>query len=422
MGSVDQAYNIADLRKMALKRVPHGLFEFVDRGTEDEVSLRNNRAVFERIRLKPRNLVDVSKRSQEITLFGKKHKMPIVIAPTGTAGLMWYEGEIALARAAAEAAIPFTLATGSMTAMEKVAEQAGGTLWFQLYMWPERSLSHKLVERAKAAGYEALVVTVDGVVPGNREYNLRNGFTIPFTFTRGNITDVLLHPRWMLGVLARYLVTTGMPRYQNYPTDIKYRITAGPMGRSSMRNDSLNWDDLRALRKLWPHRLLVKGMLHPQDATMAADCGADGVIVSNHGGRNLDTVISPIEALPEVVDAVGKRIAVLVDSGFRRGTDVIKALAMGAQAVMIGRSTLYGVAAGGEEGARRAISIFRGEIDRVIALLGCNSISELSTEHLQAPDFPLRATDAVRPGLKLLDTAGSLPDAAVLQAAKSMTG
>jgi len=422
MGSVARAYNIADLRKMALRRVPHGLFEFVDRGTEDEVSLRHNRAIFEGIRLKPRNLVDVSKRSQEVTLFGKKHKMPIIIAPTGTAGLMWYEGEIALARAAAEAGVPFTLATGSMTAMEKVAEQAGGTLWFQLYMWPDRSLSHKLVDRARAAGYEALVVTVDGVVPGNREYNLRNGFTIPFTFTRGNITDVLLHPRWMLGVLARYLVTTGMPRYQNYPTDIKYRITAGPMGRSSMRNDSLNWDDLRALRKLWPHRLLVKGLLHPQDALMAADCGADGVIVSNHGGRNLDTVISPIEALPEVADAVGKRVAVLVDSGFRRGTDVVKALAMGAHAVQIGRATLYGVAAGGEEGARRAISIFRGEIDRVIALLGCNSISELSTEHLQAPDALLRAAETVRPGLKLLDTAGSLPDAAVLQAAKSKTG
>ena len=422
MASVDQAYNIADLRKMALKRVPHGLFEFVDRGTEDEVSLRHNRAIFERIRLKPRNLVDVSKRSQEVTLFGKKHKMPIIIAPTGTAGLMWYEGEIALARAAAEAGVPFTLATGSMTAMEKVAEEAGGTLWFQLYMWPDRSLSHKLVERAKAAGYEALVVTVDGVVPGNREYNLRNGFTIPFTFTRGNVTDVLRHPRWMLGVLGRYLVTTGMPRYQNYPTDIKYRITAGPMGRSSMRNDSFNWDDLRALRKLWPHRLLVKGLLHPQDALMAADCGADGVIVSNHGGRNLDTVISPIEALPEVVDAVGKRVAVLVDSGFRRGTDVIKALAMGAHAVQIGRATLYGVAAGGEEVARRAISIFRGEIDRVIALLGCNSISELSMEHLQAPDVPLRATDTVRPGLKLLDTASSLPDAAIPQAAKSKTG
>jgi L-lactate dehydrogenase (cytochrome)/(S)-mandelate dehydrogenase len=390
---------------MALKRVPKGLFEFVDRGTEDEVSLRNNRAVFERIRLKPRVLAGVSNRSQEITLFGKTHKMPIVIAPTGTAGLMWYEGEIALARAAAEAGIPFTLATGSMTAMEKVAQEAGGTLWFQLYMWPDRSLSHKLVERARAAGYEALVVTVDGVVPGNREYNLRNGFTIPFTFTRGNITDVLLHPRWLFGVLVRYLLTTGMPRYQNYPTDVRHRITAGPMGRSSMRNDSINWDDLRALRKLWPHRLLVKGLLHPQDAVTAADCGADGVIVSNHGGRNLDTAISPIEVLPEVVDAVGRRVTVLVDSGFRRGTDVVKALAMGAHAVMIGRSTLYGVAAGGEEGARRAIALFRGEIDRVIALLGCNRVAELSAEHLHAPDLPVRVAESARPGLKLLDAA-----------------
>ena len=404
MGSVARAYNIADLREMALKRVPKGLFDFVDRGTEDEVSLRNNRSVFERIRFKPRTLVDVSKRNQEVTLFGRKHKMPITIAPTGTAGLMWYQGEIALARAAAQAGIPFTLATGSMTAMEEVAKEAGGTLWFQIYMWPDRSLSHRLVERAKAAGYEALVVTVDGVVSGNREYNLRSGFTIPFTFTRKNITDVLMHPRWMIDVLARYLVTTGMPRYQNYPTDIKYRITAGPMGRSSMRTDSLSWDDLRALRKIWPHKLMVKGILHPQDALMAVDCGADGVIVSNHGGRNLDGIISPIEALPEVANAVGKRATVLVDSGFRRGSDVVKALALGAHAVQIGRSTLYGVAAGGEEGARRAITIFRDEIDRVMALNGCRSVAEISTDYLHAPDFQPAAFDSTRPGLKLLDT------------------
>jgi len=405
MGSVARAYNIADLREMALKRVPKGLFEFVDRGTEDEVSLRNNRSVFERMRFKPRTLVDVSKRNQEVTLFGKKHKMPITIAPTGTAGLMWYQGEIALARAAAQAGIPFTLATGSMTSMEEVAKEAGGTLWFQLYMWPDRSLSHRLVERAKAAGYEALVVTVDGVVAGNREYNLRNGFTIPFTFTRKNITDVLMHPRWMIEVLARYLVTTGMPRYQNYPTDIKHRITAGPMGRSSMRTDSLNWDDLRALRKIWPHKLMVKGILHPQDALMAVDCGADGVIVSNHGGRNLDGIISPIEALPEVANAVGRRATVLVDSGFRRGSDVVKALALGAHAVQIGRSTLYGVAAGGEEGAWRAITIFRDEIDRVMALNGCRSVADINTDCLHAPEFQPAAFDSTRPGLKLLDSA-----------------
>jgi isopentenyl diphosphate isomerase/L-lactate dehydrogenase-like FMN-dependent dehydrogenase len=404
-------YNIFDLREIALKRAPKGLFEFVDRGTEDEVALRNNRTVFERIRLQPRTLVDVSARSQAITLFGKQHKMPIVIAPTGTAGLMWHEGEIALARAAREAGIPFTLATGSMTAMEKVAEQAGGpgsTLWFQLYMWPDKSLSHKLVERARAAGYEALVVTVDNAAPGNREFNLRNGFTIPFSFTRKNVTDVLLHPRWLMTVLARYLLTTGMPKYENYPIELKQKITAAPMGRSSLRNDSLNWDDLRDLRKLWPHKLLVKGLLHPQDAINAADCGADGVIVSNHGGRNLDGAVSPIEVLPEILDAVGKRVTVLVDSGFRRGSDVVKALALGAHAVQIGRGTLYGVAAGGEAGARRAIAIYREEIDRVLALLGCAGIADLGPQVLHISPGTLRrvltGSAPHKPALRLVES------------------
>jgi isopentenyl diphosphate isomerase/L-lactate dehydrogenase-like FMN-dependent dehydrogenase len=398
------AFNIADLREMARRRLPKGLFEFVDRGTEDEVSLRNNRAVFERIRFKPRTLVDVSGRSQEVTLFGERHKMPVGIAPTGTAGLWWHEGETALARAAAEAGVPFTLATGSMTAMEKVAEQAGGTLWFQLYMWPDRSLSHKLVERAKAAGYEALVVTVDGVVPGNREYNLRNGFTIPFSFTRRNVTDVLMHPGWLVRVLGRYVLTTGMPRYENYPSELRAKITARPMGRATLRNDSLNWDDLRALRKLWSQPLIVKGILHPQDAVLAADCGADGVVVSNHGGRNLDGAISPIEALPGVVEAVGKRVTVLVDSGFRRGTDVVKALALGARAVLLGRATLYGIGAGGPAGAARALAIFHEEIDRVLALIGCRGVSELSREFLDAPGFELPAPDTGRPELRLLET------------------
>ena len=380
------AYNIDDLREIARRRVPKGMFEFVDRGAEDEVALRNNRTAFERIRLQPRTLVDVSRRSQAITLFGNPQQMPIAIAPTGSAGLMWHDGEIALARAAAAAGIPFTLATGSMTAMEKIAVQAGGRLWFQLYMWPDRSLSHKLVERASAAGYEALVVTVDGAVPGNREYNLRNGFTIPFTFTRRNVTDVLMHPEWLLGVLARYVFTTGMPRYENYPSEFKHRITAQPMGKGMLLNDSLNWDDLRVLRGMWPRTLIVKGILHPQDAVHAADCGADGVVVSNHGGRNLDSSMAPIEVLPEVVDAVGKRITVMVDSGFRRGSDVVKALALGAQAVLIGRPTLYGTAAGGEAGAARAIAIFREEIDRVLALLGCPGIAALNREYLVPGD------------------------------------
>ena len=376
------AYDIADLRELARRRLPKGVFEFMDRGNGDEVALANNRAAFERFKLVPHALVDTSRRSQEITLFGNRHKMPIAIAPTGSAGLNWFHGEIALARAAAAAGIPFTLATGSMTAMETVAEQAGGTLWFQIYMWPDRSLSRGLVERAKAAGYQALVVTVDTPVPPGREYNLRNGMTVPFRFTRRNVTDVLLHPRWLATVLARYLLSSGMPRYENYPAQMKQRITSLPMGRSMVVTDSLTWEDLRALRRVWPHRLILKGILRAQDAVLAADCGADGVIVSNHGGRAVDSTMAPIEVLPSVVEAAGKRLAVMVDSGFRRGADVVKALALGANAVLIGRAALYGTAVAGEAGAARAIEIYRDEIDRILGLIGCPDVAQLDREYL----------------------------------------
>ncbi len=379
------AYDIADLRELARRRLPRGVFEFFDRGNGDETALIENRAAFDRIKLEPRALVDTSGRAQDIALFGRRHAMPIAIAPTGSAGLAWHEGEIALARAAAAAGIPFALATGSMTSLERVAAEAGGTLWFQIYMWPDRSLSHRLVERAKAAGYQALIVTVDTPVPPGREYNLRNGMTVPFRFTRRNVADVLTHPRWLAGVLMRYLLTTGMPRYENYPTELKARITAAPMGRSMMVTDSLTWEDLRALRKLWPHTLMVKGILRARDALAAADCGADAVIVSNHGGRAVDSTRAPIDVLPEVVEAAGRRIAVLVDSGFRRGADVVKALALGARAVLVGRATLYGTAVAGEAGAARAIEIYRDEIDRLLALIGCPSVSALDRGYLAAP-------------------------------------
>jgi isopentenyl diphosphate isomerase/L-lactate dehydrogenase-like FMN-dependent dehydrogenase len=404
-----KAYNIFDLREIAKRRVPRGPFEFVDRGTEEEVSLRNNREVFDRIRFETRTFVDVSKRTQETELFGVKHKMPLVIAPTGTAGLMWYEGEIALAKAARAAGIPFTLATGSMTAMERVADEAGGELWFQLYLWPDRTMSHELVERAKAAGYKALVVTVDGVSAGNREYNIRNGFTLPFTYSPTALVDMLMHPRWLFGVLFRYLATTGMPMYQNYPERAKAKMTAGPMGRSSLRTDAIQWDDLDALRKIWPHKLIVKGMLNAEDAATAVEHGADGIDVSNHGGRNLDGIISPLEVLPEIVDAVGKRATVFCDSGFRRGSDVVKALCLGADAVMIGRATLYGVAAGGEAGAARALEIFRDEIHRNIALLGVNKLSELGPQYLKFIDATLRPA-SLRPALR------AVPDVRAVEA------
>ena len=374
------AYNIYDLRDQALARTPKFLFEYVDRGCEDEVALKNNRAAFSRIKLNPRTLVDVSHRNQEITLLGSKQAMPVIVAPTASAGLMWHEGEIALARAARQAGIPFALSTNSVTPMEKVADQAGGQLWFQLYLWADRNLSHQLVKRAHAAGYEGLMVTVDGVVSGKREYNKRNGYASPFKFNSRNVTDVLAHPRWLLGVLMRYLLTTGMPRRENFPRELNGGSILGKP--PTVKNDALNWDDLKALRDMWPGKLMVKGVLSPKDAAMAADYGADGVIVSNHGGRNLDSSRAPIEVLPEIVAAVQQRIAVVVDSGFRRGSDVVKALAMGANAVMLGRAPLYGTAMGGEAGATRALEIIRDEIDSTMALLGCCKISDLNAEHV----------------------------------------
>ena len=377
------AYNIADLREMAKRRLPKGMFEFVDRGTEDDIAVANNRAAFERIQFNPRTLVDVSGRNQEITLFGRKQPLPIVVAPTGTAGLLWYNGEIGLARAAAEAGIPCGVSTNAMTSMETIKEHAGGRLWFQLYMWSDRNESYKMVERARAAGYEALIVTVDGAVHPNREFNHRNGFSMPMKLNARLVADVLRHPGWIANVLLRYAMTTGIPSFENYPPELRDRLTAPTFKRSILKNESLNWDDLRALRKLWPGPLMVKGILHAQDAVNAADCGADGVIVSNHGGRMLDSSPAPIEVLPQVVDAAGKRLSVLVDSGFRRGADVVKALALGAKAVLIGRATLYGTAVGGEAGAARAIAILREEIDRVMALIGARSVAELSPEFLR---------------------------------------
>jgi len=378
-------YSTHDLREAARRRLPHGLFEFMDRGNDDDVAMHHNRAALESVKLVPRVLVDVSKRSQEITLLGKKQKMPIIVAPTGSAGLAWYEGEIALARAAAAYGIPFTLASGSMTKLERVAAEAGGTLWMQFYMWPDRSLAHHLIVRARDAGFEALVFTVDTPVAPGREYNLRNGFTIPFRFTRRNVTDVLMHPRWLIGTLGRYLVTTGMPRYENFPPSTQTRITALPMGRSTALNNTLTWDDVRQLRKLWPGKLIVKGIQHPRDAVLAADCGADAVVLSNHGGRVLDASGATIHALPRMVEAVKKRITVIVDSGFRRGSDVVKALALGADAVMVGRAPLHGTASAGEAGALRALQIYRDEIDRVLALIGCTSVAELGPEYVEMP-------------------------------------
>jgi (S)-mandelate dehydrogenase len=403
MAALDHCYNIADLRAAAQRRLPRGVFEFVDRGSEDEIALRNNRAGFERIKLKHRALVDVSGRSMATTLFGKPVGMPMAIAPTGAAGLCWHEGELELATAAAKAKIPFTLATSAMTSMEKIAEQAGpgvgGRLWFQLYVWNRRDLSYQLVERAKAAGFEALIVTVDTIVPPNREYNARNGFLLPFSPTARFTMDIMRHPSWAARVLLKYVTTIGMPRNENFPEPYRRRVTANDPARDEvMRQDSLCWDDIKAFRKMWPGILMLKGINRPDDAVKALEYGVDGIIVSNHGGRNMDSAVASIDALPDVAEAVGERATVLLDSGVRRGSDIAKALALGAKAVLTGRVTLYGTAVGGAEGAGKAIGIIRSELDKTMAYTGCCSVDEISTDIFFADGPGNRLRDRVTAG------------------------
>ena len=300
---------------------------------------------------------------------------------------MWHEGELALARAAAAFGVPFTLATGSLTGIEKIAA-AGGRLWFQLYIWKQRELTWELVERARASGFEALMVTVDTAVPPNREYNRRNGFALPFHPRPRAVADMMLHPAWLANVLLRYLRTTGMPKYENHPPHLRRRITGNPLDTGAMRADDLTWEDLRELRRRWPGTLIVKGVLRGEDATRAVSLGADAVIVSNHGGRNLDAAVPAIDVLPEVLDAVGNRAPVLLDSGIRRGSDIIKALALGAHAVLAGRGPLYGTAVAGEAGAAHALKLLRAEMATAMGFIGCTDVRELGPDFLQPGTTP----------------------------------
>lgn len=371
-------YNIADLRALAKRRLPRGLFEYVDRGSEDERALANNRAALERIRFRPRVLRNVSVRNLETTLFGRTQSMPIAISPTAVAGMLWHNGDVLAARAAAKAGVPITLSTASVTPLERVAGESGARMWFQLYVFGNRDHMRDLIGRAKAAGCEALILTVDTAVNGKREYNQRNGFGVPIDYNPTTIFDVATHPRWALGVLARYAMTTGMPRMAHYPK--KTSLGGRQWTNANKLDASLDWETVKEIRSLWPGKLLIKGILHPEDAALAAEHGADGVVISNHGGRNLDSAMAPIEALPDVLGAVNGRIPVLIDGAFTRGGDILKAIAMGAACAMVGRATLWGVASAGEEGAALALGILREELDRVLGQLGCRQVDELSSD------------------------------------------
>jgi L-lactate dehydrogenase (cytochrome) len=373
--AVARAITIADLRRAARRRLPRAVFDFVEGGAGDELTVARNRAAFDRLCFRPRVLVDVAKRDQGVVLFGEPLATPVLVSPTGMAGLCWPRGEIAAARGAAAAGTVYTLSTHASCSIEDVAAAAPGPLWFQLYVWQNRDLTRSFVERARRAGYRALVLTVDVPIISRRERDLRNGFTVPPRVTVGNALDLLRRPGWLRRVLlgprltlANLVGAPGAPR-----TDI---VTLGGVANRQV-DPSVTWADLAWFRALWQGPLLLKGVLAAEDARRAVEHGVDGLVVSNHGGRQLDGAPASLEALPEVVDAVGARVPVLLDGGIRRGADVVKALALGARAVMIGRPYLYGLAVGGQAGVRRSLEILKAEVDHALALIGVPRTADL---------------------------------------------
>ncbi len=385
MSRLSRAANIEDLRRLARHRLPRSVFDFFDGGAEDETTLRENRAAFERVRLLPRVLVDVRQVDTGIEIFGVRSNLPMAIAPTGGIGAGRNHADLMLARAARAAGIPYTLATPATASIEEIAEQAGGRLWFQLYVLKNRELRMKLLERARAAGYEVLLVTVDLAVGGKRERDLRNDFVAPFSPSWRNSRDVLAKPAW-LADMARH----GIPKMKNLEGMVRWstRITdvAASVGREL--DASFDWEQLKAIRDAWPGTLVLKGVERPDDAERAAAAGCDGVVVSNHGGRQLDGAQATLDALPAVARAVGSRLTVLLDGGVRRGVDILKARALGARAVLTGRATLFGVMAGGEAGARRAIEILGSEFERALQLSGVREAQHIDAG-LVAPRRPM---------------------------------
>ena len=372
------AYNIEDLRQIAKKRVPRGVFDYVNGGAEDGIAVHNNRDAYTQLKTKNRVLVDVSQRSTETTIFGKKIAMPFGIAPTGTAGLMWYGGEAGLAVAAAKMGVPCTVALNAQTSMEEIWQAApGADLWFQVYTWPDKDLSMKQIERIKSVGFETLIVTVDGPVGSNREYNHKNGFSMPLKYSPTLFAQLLAKPRWLLSVLAQHYIKRGAPTMVNYPPELMSKITDPALKHLYTKVDNVTWEHIKRIRDVWPGNLLVKGLQSAEDAVLAKDNGLEGVILSNHGGRYVDCAPAPLQVVGEVRAAVGDDFTLIIDSGARRGSDLVKAIACGADMVMAGRPTLFGAAVAGAQGSYRALEIFQVEMDRVMAQLGLSSVDEI---------------------------------------------
>ncbi len=368
------ALNVMDYRALAKDRLPKMVFDFLEGGAADERALVHNREVFSRLNLRPRRMVDISKRDLSVQLFGRTQAAPFMIAPTGMNGALWHEGDLALVRAAQEAGIPFALSTASSSSIEEVAEVSTGDRWFQLYV-SDRKASETLVNRAKAAGYSTLVLTSDVAINGLRERDVRNGFSLPMKMSPGTIWDGMTHPRWSMDFMVH-----GMPPMGNFVSKAASDTNKQSTMMSRSMDATFDWEALKGLRKLWPGTLLVKGILNADDAVRCVAEGADGVILSNHGGRQLGDVISPLQVLAETRSKITQPI--LIDSGYRRGSDIVKALALGANSVLLGRATLYGLAAKGQEGVADVIKILKAEVDNTLAQIGCPRVQDLTPNYL----------------------------------------
>lgn len=378
-----QLLNVEDYRRRARRALPRLVFDYIDGGAEDERCLRRNREALEALPLIPECLRDTSKVDIGTELFGRRWRAPFAIAPIGLAGLVRPRADALLAGAAQAAGVPFILSTASNTRIEEVRSAApDATLWMQLYVMGERAIAERIVRRARNAGFEALVLTVDVPVSGLRERDLRHGFRVPMRLTPGTVLDMARHPAWLLR-----LAGGGMPQFANLLPDeddgapVSAQTQAALLSRAMDR--TLTWESLAWLRKLWDGPLLVKGLLGAEDARRALRHGADGIVVSNHGGRQLDAAPATIAALPAMLDAVGGRMPVLVDSGMRRGSDIVKALALGANAALVGRAPVYGLACGGEEGALSVLQLLAQETERTMTLLGASRVAELGRRHVE---------------------------------------
>jgi L-lactate dehydrogenase (cytochrome) len=368
------AVSIEDLRRAARRRLPKAIFDFIDGGAQDEISLRANRSDFERLRLLPRVLTDVSARDASTTLLGESIALPLVVAPTGLAGLLSRKGETAEARAAERAGIPYCLSQMAASSIEEVQQATTRPFWFQSYLLKDRGINQALLERAHRAGCRVLVVTVDTKAQGPRERDIRNGFTVPPRVTWRNVLDVARRIHWLRDVALGPRVT--FANLAGTAVGSEDIISIARFAQEQY-DFTLNWSHIDWVRSAWNGKLVIKGVLTPEDARLAVEHGAQAVVVSNHGGRQLDGTPSAIAALPRIVDELQGRAEIILDGGVRRGTDILKALALGARACMAGRAFLYGLAAGGEQGVARALEIFRSELDVSLALLGKASVREV---------------------------------------------